>query len=176
MCDLERRPQLEYPGFSRNKILIQFRCIIFYMFLSFKFLTTIRSIFILKCTDLEEGSGGWGERGEYSHMKKMAATRVSRLETSYWYNFVVFYIFLSFKSFTTIRSMFILKCTDLLGKGKRTPIWKGGGSCHRSYKSGLGNSYRVVSLKKPSAESFVIPFRILNWKIITGDNVLFLNW
>ena len=58
-----------------------------------------------------------------------------------------------------------------------------------TYKKGLGcSSYllgvkkvilvplRVFSLKKSSAGAFVVPFRVLSWKKLTCDNVLFWNW
>ena len=79
---------------------------------------------------------------------------------------LIFYISLSFELLTTIRSKFILKYTDrlaLAGVGEELPFekdWVSRG--FRLYKSGLGNSYRVFSLKMSTAESFAVPFTVLN--------------
>ena len=85
MCDLERRPQLEYPGYSGKKILIQFRCIIFYHILYVLVFFNDQIYVYIKVyrPGGRVGEGGGGGGGEDSHMKKTTATRVPRLETRY---------------------------------------------------------------------------------------------
>ena len=56
-----------------------------------------------------------------------------------------------------------------------TPIYKGQGCL--SYLVGVKNMVLAPpgasSLKRCTVRAFVVPFRVLNWKNMGGDNVLF---
>ena len=125
MCDLERRPQLEYPGYSGKKILIQFRCIIFYHILYVLVFFNDQIYVYIKVYRpggrVGEGGGGGGGGGlPYEKDNRYSSTQ-ARNKILIQFRGIISYMFFSFKFFTTIGSMFISKCTDL-GKGERTPI------------------------------------------------------